>query len=43
MLLYRAWNEQYQDTTLVFVIFIIVIIEMFVATYYFGMESVLNL
>jgi len=42
MLLYVAWNEQYQDTTFVLEIIIVVIIELFVATYYLGMGTVLN-
>jgi len=41
-LLYLAWNEQYQDTTFMLEIVIIVITELFVATYYLGMETVLN-
>jgi hypothetical protein len=42
MLLYLAWNEQYQDTMFMLEIVIIVITELFVATYYLGMETVLN-
>jgi hypothetical protein len=43
MLLYLARNEQYQDTTFMLEIVIIVITELFVAAYYFSMETVLNL
>ena len=43
VLLYVAWNEQYQDTTFVLEIVIVLIIELFVATYYLAMETVLNL
>jgi len=43
MLLYVAWSEQYQELTFILEIVIVVIIELFVVTYYLGMETVLNL